>query len=73
MEALNNIDHSRSYATEDLLKKHIKKYGFDKERHIIVLNREHRFTAIFANPQGQGRDANVAAIHIAQKGFMVFG
>lgn len=43
----NNIDKSRSYATEEGLLRALEKLGLLDMRPIVVCNREGRFTAIF--------------------------
>lgn len=42
-----NIDTCRSYATEANLMKALEKLGFDKDKPLVVRNREGRFTAVF--------------------------
>ncbi len=42
-----NIDTTKSYATEENLIKAISKLGFEKDRPLVVCNREGRFTAVF--------------------------
>ena len=62
-----NIDNAKSYATEKNLLEGLKKLGFENERFVVVLNRQHRFTAIFPAPQ----NGNIAVF--AQAGFITIG
>jgi hypothetical protein len=66
---MNNIDTSKSYATEANLHQALVKLGFAADRHLVVCNRQGRFTAIFpASNIGNGDMARYA-----RKGFMTLG
>ena len=65
-----NIDTARSYATEELLMKALKKRGLDGKKPLVVRNREGRWTAIFALSLSD-LGGNVCAI--AREGFMTLG
>lgn len=58
----NNIDTSRSYATEDNLLKALATLGLTQFRPLVVLNRSHRFTAVFPVSAFKG-DVTRAARH----------
>jgi 3-mercaptopyruvate sulfurtransferase SseA len=47
MTNFDNIDTARSYTTEDRLVKALSKFGLTEKSHIVVCNRQGRFTAIF--------------------------
>lgn len=64
MSDVFNIDNARSYASEEHLLKVLKKLGLDDKRPLVVLNRQHRFTAVFGlhNADVKG-DVTFAARH----------
>ncbi len=64
-----NIDSCRSYATIEALQKALVRYGFDKDRYVIVWNSKGRCTAIFPGSNIQGGYVGV----YAQKGFLTLG
>lgn len=66
MNTADTIDNSRSYATEERLIRALEQQGFRNERHIIVRNREGRWTAIFPG-------SNNHPAQYAHAGFMVMG
>jgi hypothetical protein len=64
-----NIDDSKSYKTEANLLAALAKLGFADDRHIVVCNRQGRFTAIF--PLSNIKDGN--ATRYARQGFLTLG
>jgi hypothetical protein len=65
-----NIDNAKSYATENSLMRALARYGFDKDRFLIVRNRAGRFTALF--PMSNFRDGGYVGIY-GDRGFMTVG
>lgn len=64
-----NIDKSKSYATEAQLVARLQKLGFADHRHVVVCNRQGRFTAIFPASNLQGGYLGLYAQH----GFLTLG
>lgn len=65
---MNNIDTSKSYATEANLVKALTKLGFINSRPLVVCNRAGRFTAVFPASECNG---NMTLF--AREGFMTLG
>ena len=68
-----NIDTAKSYKTEANLVKGLEKLGFAKDRHLVVCNREGRFTAIFPASNITGNGGGGYLGYYACKGFMTVG
>ena len=66
---MNNIDTSKSYKTEANLIAALTKLNIAQYRHLVVCNREGRFTAIFPVSSVQFGDMAMFARH----GFMTIG
>ena len=64
-----NIDTAKSYATEENLRKGLERLHFADARHVVVRNREGRFTAIF--PLSACKDGYIA--RFAAEGFFTLG
>jgi hypothetical protein len=65
-----NIDKCKSYAKEETLAAKLADLGIDDYRHLVVRNREGRWTAVF--PISQSRDI-LDCMAPAHMGFMVIG
>ena len=69
MPNLPTIENSKSFATEANLTKALRKLGFDQYRYLVVLNRQHRFTAVFP----LSSVPNGAMTIFAREGFYTLG
>lgn len=67
--AFFDIDNNRSYATEENLQKALVKLGFADHAHVVVCNRQGRFTAVFPASNIKGGYMGLYASH----GFLTIG
>lgn len=71
MTTFLNIDTAKSYSTEANLEKSLVRLNLSAVRHMVVCNREGRFTPLFMVSVGDGTMYHAG--DIAQLGFKVIG